>query len=621
MTDSQLLEIATTAADEQQAAAAALALLLSQQGVTAVALLRPALPNWETVATSPAKITPPHDLAADALDSGDTESAGNWTATVLDPAGCSTPYVLLVEGNGGPASVQPSAQQLGPVLVISRRRRQMVAQIARLQKLLDITHDWRQANDLTTLLGQIAEAATELFDCDRATLFLWDQATKTLVGRPALGVDGGELRVPEDAGLVGQVLASGQPRRVSPDDQQEIDRRADEETGYRTHSLLGVPLETSTGHRLGVFELINKRSGGFTDDDVRGLSELAHHAAAALGATQEFESLLERQSLLVDEAASGVELFGECSAIAALRATIERVANTDLAILILGENGCGKEVVARSLHYRSQRREAPFVAVNCAALAETLLESELFGHEAGAFTDAREARAGKFEVASGGTLLLDEIGDMSLGGQAKLLRVLEDKTVVRVGGSLPIETDVRVLAATNKNLAELVRQKKFREDLYFRLNVVSIELPPLRDRGDDIVLLAEFFMRGFCQTMGRRPPKLMADAKKRLLAHRWPGNIRELRNLMERLAYLSSGDRITADELAFTLSPGAADDAVPDGTLNDATREFQTQHIRRTIKRVGGSVTEAAKLLGVHRSNLYRKMRQLGMSEGQEDDV
>ncbi len=173
-------------------------------------------------------------------------------------------------------------------------------------------------------------------------------------------------------------------------------------------------------------------------------------------------------------------------------------------MLILGENGTGKEVVSRSIHYQSSRRNKPFIAVNCAAITETLLESELFGHEKGAFTDAHESRAGKFELAAGGTLFLDEIGDMSRGGQAKLLRVLEEKIVVRVGGSKPIHTDVRVIAATNQNLAEMVRAKKFREDLYFRLNVVTLDLPPLRERGDDVILLAELFLADFSRKARRK---------------------------------------------------------------------------------------------------------------------
>ena len=189
---------------------------------------------------------------------------------------------------------------------------------------------------------------------------------------------------------------------------------------------------------------------------------------------------------------------------------VHRVAGTELAVLILGENGTGKEVVAQSIHYLSRRRQQPFIAVNCAAIPDTLAESELFGHEKGAFTDARETRLGKFELAAGGTLFLDEIGDLSLSVQAKLLRVLEEKGFVRVGGSTPIHTDARVLAATNQNLAEMVRQKRFREDLYFRLDVVALEIPPLRERGDDILLLAEHFLADFCQKARRKVPRFSA---------------------------------------------------------------------------------------------------------------
>jgi Nif-specific regulatory protein len=291
------------------------------------------------------------------------------------------------------------------------------------------------------------------------------------------------------------------------------------------------------------------------------------------------------------------------------------VADTDLAVLLLGENGTGKEVLSRMLHYFSRRRDQPFVAVNCAALAETLLESELFGHEKGAFTDAHEARAGKFELSAGGTLFLDEIGEMTISGQAKLLRVLEEKIVVRVGGSTPIHTDVRVLAATNQNLAEMVTKKKFRADLYYRLNVVTLELPPLRDRNADIVRLAEHFLQQFCHQLGRCVPRFSSSAKKRLMGHAWPGNVRELRNLMERLAYLLPADRIEAEDLQFILSPGnhAFDFIDPELPLPDATRQFQIQHIRRTIDATGGNMSDAAERLGLHRSNLYRKMRQLGM--------
>jgi Nif-specific regulatory protein len=426
------------------------------------------------------------------------------------------------------------------------------------------------------------------------------------------------LRIPDDRGVVGQVVQTGEPRRVDADiqqEQKEIDRTVDKQLAFQTRNLLCVPLRGRHGEMLGAFEMINKVGGNFTAEDQEALVELATHAGTALENTQEMELLLATRRQMADHAAQGIKLIGDSPAIDALRSTIKRVAHTDLAILILGENGTGKEVVAQSVHYLSPRRNEPFVAVNCAALAETLLESELFGHEKGAFTDAHEARAGKFELASGGTLFLDEIGDMSLSGQAKLLRVLEEKIVVRVGGSRPIHTDARVLAATNQNLGKMVREKKFREDLFFRLNVVSLDLPPLRDRGDDILLLAEHFLSDFCAKARRKLPKFTAEAKKRLRTHAWPGNVRELRNLMERLAYLSQGEKVDADDLAFILAPGEAGAGmVPmDLPLGEATDRFQLEYIQKHLDSSRGNISDAARRLGMHRSNMYRKMRQLGM--------
>ena len=383
-----------------------------------------------------------------------------------------------------------------------------------------------------------------------------------------------------------------------------------------------VPLRSRGGELFGAFEMINKIKGNFTDEDEEALIELASHASIALENTKQYEELLRSRNQMVDQAAEDVRLIGECPAIEALQSTIRRVANTELAILIMGENGTGKEVVARMIHYLSSRRHEPLVAVNCAALTETLLESELFGHEKGAFTDAHETRMGKFELASGGTLFLDEIGDMSLNGQAKLLRVLEEKVVVRVGGSTSIHTDARVFAATNQNLAEMVRNKRFREDLYYRLNVVTLDLPPMRERGNDVMLLAKHFLKDFCIQARRPVPKFTAAARKRLLGHPWPGNVRELRNLMERLAYLLQGDKVDADDVAFILSPDEASPYVRsfDLALSDATQEFQVEYIKKHIEMTRGNMTDAARRLGLHRSNLYRKMRQLEMTTDGEDE-
>ena len=587
----------------------------SSLDVEAVAVVRATPPDWSVlgcVGCSPNHV--PTDLAADALDQSKLVSNSDWSAAVL-----AENHVLMLSGALDKSEFSQFGNALADAFHAVQQQQQKTRRIRRLEKILEITHAWGQTNCMEALLQAMAEAATELLNADRATIFLWDKANKTLVGRPALGLEDEELRIPDDTGIVGQVIQSGTPRRVSGlMDRDEIARKVDDETGYHTETILCVPLHSPEGKVLGAFEVLNKADGHFTDEDQRGLIELAEHAAVALESTQQFEELLSEHQRLIEEAAEGIQLIGASAPIEAVRSTIRRIADTDLAILILGENGTGKEVVARSIHYLSSRREQPFIAVNCAALTETLLESELFGHEKGAFTDAHQARAGKFELASGGTLFLDEIGDMSLSGQAKLLRVLEDKTVVRVGGSTPIHTEVRIVAATNQDLAKMVREKKFREDLYFRLNVVSLELPPLRDRGEDILQLADFFLKQFCANMGRRAPSFSAVARKRLLAHRWPGNVRELRNLMERLAYLSSGDKIESDDLAFIDTGDNEPGGLPTGTLAEATREFQQRHIRQTIEATQGNMSQAAKRLGLHRSNLYRKMRQLGMGGDEE---
>ena len=501
------------------------------------------------------------------------------------------------------------------VLLDSQNSRQ---RIKLLSTILAITQSWNQTQSMETLLQEMAEAATDLLSADRASIFLWDKANRTLIAQPALGMEDQELRFADTTGIVGQVVHQGEPRRVGSGlNEDQIDRAVDKASGYQTNTILCVPLTTPRGHCLGAFEVLNKNLGNFTDEDQRALVELATHAAVALQNTQQFEQLLAKHQQLVDQAADAVQLVGDSPLIEGVRSTVRRIADTDLGILILGENGTGKEVIARLIHYLSRRRDQPLIAVNCAALSETLLESELFGHEKGAFTDAHATRAGKFELASGGTLFLDEIGDLSLGGQAKLLRVIEDKTVVRVGGSESIHTEVRILTATNQDLATMVREKKFREDLYFRLNVVSLVLPPLRDRGADILLLGEYFLQKFCTNMGRRMPTLSDAANARLLAHSWPGNVRELRNLMERLAYLTSGDQIDEGDLDFINSQGAGVSTVlqTDGTLAESTQQFQRQLIDQVIQANQDNMSRAAKQLGLHRSNLYRKMNQLGMQE------
>lgn len=563
----------------------------------------------------------PWDLVAEVLDGEKGATAGKWAAVPLAPRAAGGHVLAARAGQSADVNrVLATIAALAPVVndAIGVVRRQMVqrGRIRQLETILEIANQWNQTRELGPLLEQMAQAATKLFAAERASIFLWNRPAHELIGRPALGVEGGELRVPDDRGVVGRVLQTGRPLRVDiarePD---AVDRQVDERTGFRTRTLLCVPLRGSRDDLFGAFELLNKQSGSFTADDEAGLTELAAHASVALENTRDREHLLLANRQITEQAAADVQFIGQSSAIDALRSIVARVADTDLAVLILGENGTGKEVVARSIHYGSRRRRQPFIAVNCAAIPDQLAESELFGHEKGAFTDAHEARAGKFELASGGTLLLDEIGELSLSGQAMLLRILEERTLVRVGGSRPIHTDARVLAATNQNLADMVRAKRFREDLYFRLNVVTIELPPLRERRGDVMLLAEHFLADFCRRARRPIPEFTPEARARLENHLWPGNVRELRNLMERIAYLSSGNQVDVDELAFTLSPRGRDDSTVDAglPLAEATTLFQTNYIQKAIELAGGNMSRAADQLGLHRSNLYRKMHQLGM--------
>jgi Nif-specific regulatory protein len=617
----KLLWLASHATTEAAYLKDALALVAEAAGGQTAVLVAGIDGQWTPVGPWDASLRLPVGLLADALDRNATEIGDGWVAIPMaGPAESAEALLFQCRPTTLPAKAAGWLNLLSPVLAAGlqtvRAAHESRRRIRRLETILDIAQQWNRTRELEPLLNQMAEAATKLLNADRASIFLWDRRAHTLVGRPALGIEGGELRIPDNRGVVGVVIQTGQPCRVnanaSPD---AIDRQVDQQLGYKTETLLCVPLRGKSGELFGAFELINKRTGPFARDDETALIELAAHAAIALENTRDREQLLSTSRQMTNQAAEQVRLVGESPSMVALRSIVRRVAETELAVLILGENGTGKEVVAQSIHYLSQRREKPFVAVNCAAIPETLAESELFGHEKGAFTDAQNARQGKFELAASGTLFLDEIGDLSLGGQAKLLRVLEEHVLVRVGGSTPIPTDARLVAATNQNLADMVRQKRFREDLYFRLNVVTIEIPPLRDRRNDILLLAEHFLRDFAAKARRNMPRFTPQAEERILNHSWPGNVRELRNLMERLAYLSLGDTIDVDELAFILSPrgNAAVVTELDQTLADATDQFQVEYIRHAIEHANGNMSQTAEQLGLHRSNLYRKMRQLKM--------
>jgi len=319
----------------------------------------------------------------------------------------------------------------------------------------------------------------------------------------------------------------------------------------------------------------------------------------------------------VDERYGFEAIIGHSPEVLRVLDTIRRVGPTDMPVLLLGESGTGKELLANAIHQSSRRSAKRFVAINCAGLSETLLEDELFGHVKGAYTGATADRPGRFEYADGGTLFLDEIGDMPLAMQAKLLRVLENGEVVRVGANAPLRVDVRVISATNTDLAARVQDKKFREDLYFRIKGVTIDIPPLRRRREDIPLLIEHFLHQVAEERGYKVRGVEPEARQLLMAYPWPGNVRQLRNVVENMVVLAAGDRLTVDDLPPEIyrRPGeqAAGhlDQLAGISLEDAEKEL----IRNTLKMVGGNRQKAAEMLGIGERTLYRKIKEYGLKE------
>ena len=325
---------------------------------------------------------------------------------------------------------------------------------------------------------------------------------------------------------------------------------------------------------------------------------------------------LEQENLTLRETLDErYELVGESPAIHALRTQILSAAPSHGRVLIRGESGTGKELIARAIHRQSLRAERPFVEVNCAAIPDELIESELFGHERGAFTGATTKRRGKFELADGGTIFLDEVGDMSIKTQAKVLRVLQEQTFERVGGSETLTVDVRVIAASNKDLEDEIQRGTFREDLFYRLNVIPFEVLPLRDRKEDIVLLAEFFLGLFSREYGKREKNISRDALDLLLKYPWPGNVRELRNVMERMVIMVPRNSIEAGDLETSLRIRVEPEPVEEmeGTLREAREQFEKKFILHRLQETHWNITRAAERLGIERSNLHRKRKGYGI--------
>lgn len=382
-------------------------------------------------------------------------------------------------------------------------------------------------------------------------------------------------------------------------------------TGKQSRSILCVPLRSGE-RKLGLIYLDSTDPATtFSEDDLQLLSAIAGLAAVAIENARQFEQLgIENQQLRA-EVSLEHDMVGLSPRMREVYQFIERVAPSEATVLIYGESGTGKELAARAIHKNSPRRSKSFVALNCAALTETLLESELFGHEKGSFTGAFAQKKGLLEVAEDGSVFLDEVGELSLVLQAKLLRVLQEREFVRVGGTRTIPLNARFLAATNRDLTKAIREGQFRNDLYHRLNVISLTLPPLRTRAEDILALAEHFVVRYAKKCKRSVKGISEEARRCLLQYSWPGNVRELENAMERAVVIGSSEMVLAEDLPDALLDGSSGVESLPAQYHDAIRETKKSLILNALEQSGGSITEAAKILGVHSNYLHRLISNL----------
>ncbi|MFN0060405.1 MAG: sigma 54-interacting transcriptional regulator [Planctomycetota bacterium] len=397
--------------------------------------------------------------------------------------------------------------------------------------------------------------------------------------------------------------------------------------GEEIRSVLAAPLTLTSGNLGGILYLdrLQKSDGAgaesnkensasheaFGQEDLYGAAVAADFLGAALQASTQVESLEGEREVLVRTIIETHPIIGTSRAIQRVREFIRRAAPTSSTVLIQGETGTGKELVARAIHYSSPRAGHPFVAINCAAIPETLVESELFGHEKGSFTGATARKPGKFEVADHGTVFLDEIGDLPLGCQSKLLRLLEQRCFERVGGTESVHVDVRVVAATHRDLAREAEAGNFREDLFYRLNVLQVMVPPLRERPEDIDLMVEHFLDEFSRQMGGRRVRLSPETQARLLSQPWPGNVRQLRNTLESCVVMASGDTIELSDLPLLNAPRTT--AVAGEWLPRSLDEVEHEHIARMLGYVEWNKSKAAELLGIERSTLYARIRNYNL--------
>ncbi|MCB9850104.1 MAG: sigma 54-interacting transcriptional regulator [Phycisphaerales bacterium] len=467
------------------------------------------------------------------------------------------------------------------------------------------------------VLDAIAQSAARIMNAEASSVLTLDHRREKLVFAAASGPVGGELIGTEfdaNLGIAGRAVNQRSVEVVrdvatDPGHFGGIDKKST----FVTRELLAAPM-IFRDDVIGVVEVINRRNGNFNDADIEVLRLFAELAATGVSNARDHQQLKrENQGLRESFAVRDSGIIGQSAALSQVQTLCKRVARSNATVLLLGETGTGKELTARHIHSLSDRKERTFIGINCAALAETLLESELFGHEKGAFTGAAARKIGRFELAEGGTLFLDEIGDISAATQVKLLRVLQEREFVRVGGTTTVACDVRIIAATNRDLPAAIADGSFREDLYYRLNVFPISLPPLRERREDIPQLVAHFVQRSAKDLGVQTPTISSEANATLSGHSWPGNIRELQNVVERMVLMCDGGEILPMHLPREIV-GSTQEEFETG-MPTGLRGYERAMIVQALRDNGWNQTRAAKSLGISRDNLRYRVKKYDISK------
>jgi len=488
-----------------------------------------------------------------------------------------------------------------------------------IDRLREITTWVSSVLDLDHLLELIIHTATGMMRAKASSLLLLDHKTRKLYFKVATGEKKEEVRkfeVKLGQGIAGYVALTGEPLLipdVSKDDRWY--KKISESIGFETHSIACVPMKVDD-EIIGVVEIIDKEDGtAIKESDLKTLTAFADLSSLAISKAKKIQDVERENRDLRQELDSRYAIIGESPKLKKVISDAFKVANSKTSTLILGESGTGKELLARLIHNAGPRKTKAMITLNCAALPETLMESELFGYEKGAFTGAAERKTGKIELADGGTLFLDEIGEMSPGMQAKLLRVLQEGLFYRVGGNEAISVDIRIISATNRDIEEDVGSGKFREDLYYRMNVVQMRVPPLRERKEDIPLIAQHYLNLFKWERGLPELTISKSAMDRMLQYDWPGNIRELRNAVERAVVMGNDREIVPEDLPISTARSESSGMTVGLTLKEAMDRFKKEFLIENLKRTGGNRASAAKTLGIQRTYLSRLVSRYGIRD------